>query len=193
MGQSTTVIPTGAGGAKVQNSIPTNPQKGDFWVDTSLSTPAVKWYDGTEFIRISPTSTEPELPARIPENPVATKSKRIDFDAYESGTKMGQLNFSAVEASYIEFSHNEFRTPPSSSNNTYDVELSTSEGNLNINYTGAESDTQDIFGLITGLKTPRTCDQLTFTLTRDLNNTSATYGEIIVDFYSINANHSHQL
>lgn len=49
MGQSTTVIPTGGGGAKVQDSIPTNPQKGDLWVDTSETPPVTKWYDGSSF------------------------------------------------------------------------------------------------------------------------------------------------
>jgi len=63
MGQSTTVIPTGGGGAKVQDSIPTNPQKGDFWVDTSDVTPTVKWYDGTTFNIITPIDTASESKA----------------------------------------------------------------------------------------------------------------------------------
>lgn len=57
MGQSTTVIPTGGGGAKVQDSIPTNPQKGDLWVDTSETPPLTKWYDGTSFNIITPVNT----------------------------------------------------------------------------------------------------------------------------------------
>jgi len=57
MGQSTTVIPTGGGGAKVQDSIPTNPQKGDLWVDTSQDPEVTKWYNGTAFIRVVPQNT----------------------------------------------------------------------------------------------------------------------------------------
>jgi hypothetical protein len=57
MGQSTTVIPTGGGGASVQDTEPTNPSIGDLWVDTSTTPEVTRWYSGTEFIRVVPNVT----------------------------------------------------------------------------------------------------------------------------------------
>ena len=70
MGQTTTVIPTGGGGAKVQDTEPTNPSKGDLWVDTSESVPATKWYSGTSWKsvegRIGSVSNATDLPSGDP-------------------------------------------------------------------------------------------------------------------------------
>jgi len=154
MGQSTTVIPTGGGGAKVQDSIPTNPQKGDLWVDTSETPPVTKWYDGTEFLdvaaRIGRVADESELPVNNPaqiffDNSTSTYKRSLPNDirsASYTGTSISTQDAFPMSIAWKPDGSKLFEIG-NTNDNIYEYDVPTAWDISTASYTGTSINTQD--------------------------------------------------